>query len=288
MHYLGHIISEHGVETDPQKIQCVKEWPIPTCTEEMQQFLGLATYYRKFVKNFAQIAAPLYCLTEKKKTWIWNEESEVAFDTLKKKLTSAPILAFPDFTEPFILDADASSCGLGAALAQTIGGKEQVVAFASRTLTKAERRYCATRREMLALVWAIRHFRPYLYGTMFTVRTDHNSLKWLQNFRDPEGQLKANWHSGLKFLLNTSSPFTVEVHRPGSKHVNADALSRIPCKQCGLQEKLEETPVEAVMATEILPKNNSPENGSWATYMVIGGAAHIAQVAGSIVAWLPS
>ena len=142
-------------------------------------------------------------------------------------------------------------------LAQTIGGKEQVVAFASRTLTKAERRYCATRREMLALVWAIRHFRPYLYGTMFTVRTDHNSLKWLQNFRDPEGQL-ARW---LEVLAEYQ--FTVE-HRPGSKHVNADALSRIPCKQCGLQEKLEETPVEAVMVTEILPKNNSTENGSWA------------------------
>ena len=229
-----------------------------TCTEEMQQFLGLATYYRKFVKNFAQIAAPLYRLSEKKKTWIWNEESEVAFDTLKKKLTAAPILAFPDFMEPFILDADASSYGHGAVLAQTIGVKEQVVTFASRTLTKAERRYCATRHEMLALVWAIHHFRPYLYGKMFTVRTNHNSLKWLQSFRDPEGQL-ARW---LEILAEYQ--FTVE-HRPGSKHVNADALSRIPCKQCGLQEKLEETPVEAViMATEILPKNNSPEIWSWA------------------------
>ena len=103
-------------------------------------------------------------------------------------------------------------------LAQTIGGKEQVVAFASRTLTKAERRYCATRREMLALVWAIRHFRPYLYGKMFTVRTNHNSLKWLQSFRDPEGQL-AQW---LGILAEYQ--FTVE-HHPGSKHVNADALS---------------------------------------------------------------
>ena len=126
VHYLGHIISEHGVETDPQKIQCVKEWPIPTCTEDIQQFLGLATYYRKFVRNFAQIVAPLYRLSEKKKAWIWNEECEVAFDTLKKKLTSAPILAFPDFTEAFLLDADASSCGLGAVLAQSIGGKSKL------------------------------------------------------------------------------------------------------------------------------------------------------------------
>ena len=267
VHYLGHIISEHGVETDPQKVQCVKEWPIPTCTEDIQQFLGLATYYRKFVKNFAQIAAPLYRLSEKKKAWIWNEECEVAFDTSKKKLTSAPILAFPDFTEAFILDADASSCGLGAVLAQSTGGKEQVVAFASRTLTKAERRYCATRREMLALVWAIRHSRPYLYGKPFMVHTDHSSLKWLQSFKDPEGQL-AQW---LEILGEYQ--FTVE-HRPGNKHSNADALSRIPCKQCGWQEELEEPPVQAVvMATGILLQNNS--HLGLETYMVTRGAVHI-------------
>ena len=121
------------METNPQRIQYVKEWSIPTCTEEIKQFL--ATYYCKFVKHFAQVAAPLYRMSEKKKVWTWSEESEVAFNTLKKKLTFAPILAFPDFTEAFILDADASSCGLGAVLAQTIGGKEQAVAFASRTLT---------------------------------------------------------------------------------------------------------------------------------------------------------
>ena len=120
---------------------------------------------------------------------MWNKVCEVAFGTLKKKLTSASILAFPDFTEAFILDADASSYGLGAVLAQSTGGKEQVVAFASRTLTKAERRYCATRREILALVWAIHHFSQYLYGKPFMVRIDHSSLKWLQSFKDSEGQL---------------------------------------------------------------------------------------------------
>ena len=99
------------------------------------------------------------------------------FDTLRKKLTSVPILSFPDFMEAFILDADASSCGFGAVLAQSTGGKEQVVAFASRTLTKAEHRYCATRHKMVALVWATRHFRPYLYGNLFMVCTDHSSLK---------------------------------------------------------------------------------------------------------------
>ena len=246
VHYLGHIISEHGVATDPQKTHCVKQWPIPMCVAELRQFLGLATYYRKFVRNFAQVASPLYRLTERNKTWTWNEECEVAFCTLKERLTSAPILAFPNFTQPFILDADASTYGLGAVLAQTIDGKEQVVAYASRTLTKAERRYCATRREMLAMVWAVRYFRPYLYGRLFTARTDHNSLKWLQNFRDTEGQL-ARW---LEILAEYQ--FTVE-HRPGKRHGNADALSRTPCTQCGRQEEPGEDSVETITVADASP-----------------------------------
>ena len=142
-------------------------------------------------------------------------------------------------------------------LAQSTGGKEQVVAFASRTLTKAERRYCATRCEMLALVWAIRHFRPYLYGKPFMVCTDQFS-QVVESFKDPEGQL-ARW---LEILREYQ--FTVE-HRPGNKHSsNAHALSRIPCKQCGWQEELEEPPVQAVvMATEILLQNNSHEVWGW-------------------------
>ena len=137
-------------------------------------------------------------------------------------------------------------------LAQSTEGKKQVVAFASRTLTKTECRYCATSREMLALVWAIRHLRPYLYGKPFVVCTDHSFLKWLQSFKDPEGQL-ARW---LKILGEYQ--FTVE-HRPGNKHSNADALSSIPCRQCDWQKELE----AVVMATEILLQNNSHEVWGW-------------------------
>jgi len=252
VHYLGHIISECGIKTDPQKTHCIEEWPIPTCVEELRQFLGLATYYRKFVKNFAQVAAPLYRLTERNKVWTWAKECNRAFITLKEKLTSAPILAFPDFTKQFILDTDASAYGVGAVLTQSVEGQDRVVAYASRTLTKAERRYCVTRREMLALVWAVRHFRPYLYGKPFTVRTDHNSLKWLQSFRDPEGQL-ARW---LEVLAEYQ--FSVE-HRAGSKHGNADSLSRSPCTQCGRQESEE----EEVAATNLHAYNNH-QAGSWA------------------------
>ena len=217
VHYLGHILSEKGVQTDPKKTSCVQEWPIPTRIEELRPFLGLATYYRKFVKNFAKIAAPLHRLTEKQKPWAWTEECNRAFSTMKHSLTSAPTLAFPDFNHPFTLDVDASSLSLGAVLSQTIGGKE-LVAYANRMLTKAERHYCATHRELLALVWGSRHFRPYLYGRPFKARTDHNSLRWLQNFKEPEGQV-ARW-------LEILAEFQIEVeHRPGVKHGNADSLS---------------------------------------------------------------
>ncbi len=227
--YLGHIISERGVETDPEKTRCVQAWPTPTSCEELRRFMGFASYYRKFVRNFAQIAAPLHSLTEKSRAWCWSTRCEEAFATLKQRLTSAPILAFPHFDQEFILDTDASGEGLGAVLSQVLDGQEHVVAYGSRSLTKAERRYCATRRELLALVWSVRHFRTYLLGRPFLARTDHNALKWLFQFKDPEGQV-ARW---LEILAEFD--LTIQ-HPPGQKHCNADGLSRIPCNQCGQVE----------------------------------------------------
>ena len=160
VHYLGHVVSAKGVETGPKKVSCVWEWPIPTDVKELQQFLGLASYYRRFVKNFAHKARPLYRLTEKGRRWNWTDECGEAFLTLKHALISAPILAFPDFNHDFILDTDASTDGLGAVLSQHSEEGEKVIAYASRTLTKPERQYCTTRKEMLALVWGIRQFRP--------------------------------------------------------------------------------------------------------------------------------
>jgi hypothetical protein len=175
--YLGHIVSKQGIQTDPGKTENVTNWHAPNNVKELRQFLGLASYYRRFVKNFALIAAPLHRLTEKAKAWSWTPEYEQAFNALKERLTTAPILAFPQFDLEFTVDCDTSSEGLGAVLSQAHNGKEYVISYASRTLSKAERRYCATRKEMLALVWAVRQFRPYLYGKKFTVRTDHNTLK---------------------------------------------------------------------------------------------------------------
>ncbi len=176
-------------------------------------------------KKFSLIAAPLHRLTENTKAWSWTPECELAFNALKERLTTAPILGFPQFDLEFTVDCDTSSEGLGAVLSQAHDGKEYVISYASRTLSKAERRYCATRKEMLALVWTIRQFRPYLYGKKFTVRTDHNALKWLCSFHKPEGQV-AKWLESL-----AEYDFIVQ-HRPRTQHVNTDSLSRLPCKQC--------------------------------------------------------
>ena len=218
--YLGHIVSQEGVSPDPKKIEAVKNWPQPKSTSDVRQFLGLASYYRRFVTGFASVAAPLTRLLEKNCIFQWTPAAQHSFSILKHRLTSSPVLAFPDFQKEFILDTDASLTGIGAVLSQIEDGKERVVAYASRTLSKAERRYDVTRRELLAVVSFIHHFRYYLLGKRFTLRTDHEPLKWLFNVREPAGQL-ARWLERL-----AAYDFAI-VHRPGIRHSNADALSRL-------------------------------------------------------------
>ena len=217
--YLGHRVSREGVSTDPAKVEKVAHWPTPTSPQEVQQFLSLASYYRKFIQNFASIARPLQNLTEHGRTFMWTTECATSFAVLKQRLITAPILAFSDCSKPFLLDTYASHDGIGAVLSQVYEGTERVVAYASRSLTKAERKYCMTRKELLAVIVFIKQFRPYLLGQSFKLRTDHGSLTWLQNFKDPCGQL-ARW-------LEQLQEFNFEiVHRRGIKHQNADALSR--------------------------------------------------------------
>jgi hypothetical protein len=154
--FLGHVVSREGVTTDPQKTEVVNQWPVPTCVKEVQSFLGLANYYRRFVKDFATIASPLHKLTQKQSQFDWTEECQRSFEQLKTKLTSAPLLVFPNFTKKFILDTDASNSGIGAVLSQMDEqGCERVVAYASRVLSKPERNYCVTRKELLAAVYFI-------------------------------------------------------------------------------------------------------------------------------------
>ena len=251
--YLGHEVSPSGVAPDPNKISQVASWPVPQSVKDVQKFWGLASYYRWFVRDFATIAKPLHRLTEKNSTFEWSVECQEAFVTLRRCLCTAPVLAFPRFDQPFLLDTDASNSGIGGVLSQLDDeGVEHVVAFASRTLSKSERRYCVTRRELLAVVVFTQHFRPYLLGREFTLRTDHGSLSWLQSFREPEGQL-ARWLEKLQ-----EYNFRV-VHRPGKKHGNADALSRRPCDQCGRTDQ-EQQPVEVETLKLLSGEESTPSH----------------------------
>ena len=259
--YLGHIISRDGVATDPKKTERVSTWPTPSTRREVQQFLGLAGYYRRFVKDFALIAQPLHRLTERTNTFVWTNECQESFDKLRDCLCSTPILAYPNFQKPFILDTDASDVGIGAVLSQlNEDGRERVIAYGSRLLTKPEHQYCVTRRELLAVVTFTRQYRCYLMGRKFVLRTDNGSLTWLRNFREPEGQL-ARWLELLQEL-----DFDI-VHRRGSSHTNADALSRVPCRQCGREGHALPLPVEVAATTLEPPRSH------------IGGKVREAQLA---------
>ena len=245
--YLGHIVSENGIETDPAKVERVCAWPVPENATEVRSFFGLASYYRRFVPNFASVARPLNKLTEANVDFAWTSECQVSFDTIKKLLSTAPVFSYPDFTAEFILDTDASNHGIGAILSQMKDGIEHPVAFASRTLTKAEKNYCVTRKELLAVVEFTKHFRHYLQGPKFRIRTDHAPLRSILKAKEPEGQL-ARW---IEFL----SPFDYEIeYRAGQRHQNADAMSRRPCsdgcKWCKEWKKAEQM-ISVAVQTEV-------------------------------------
>ena len=182
--FLGHVVSADGVATDPSKVETVANWPTPSSKSEVRSFLGLASYYRKYIQGFAHVAYPLNRLTDKRAEFQWNEACQAAFDKLKVLLTQAPILAHPNEEGEFLLDTDASGVGIGAVLSQIQGGQEKVVAYSSKALSAAERNYCVTRKELWAVVYHVRHFRCYLYGRHFTIRTDHGSLRWLHRFKN--------------------------------------------------------------------------------------------------------
>ena len=221
--FLGHVISETGIATDPSKVQVVKDWPQPTKLTHVRSFLGFSGYYRRFIPDYAHIAAPLTMLTKKSTKFVWGTAQEEAFNRLKHLLSSAPVMAHPNPDEEFIVDTDASNVGIGGVLSQIVDGEERVVAYASRCLSQTQRNYCTTKRELLAVVvFVTQTFRHYLWGVKsFRLRTDHASLRWLVNFKNPEGVL-AHWISAL-------SEFNPVIeHRSGHRHGNADGLSRIP------------------------------------------------------------
>ena len=233
--YLGYTVSDQGISTDPEKIAAVKNWKTPHTLKELRSFLGFASYYRRFIRDFAKVAGPLHdlqnkCLHEMKANKrlhtpfhkMWSEEHREIFNKLKHLLTTAPVLGYADFTKPFILETDASNQGLGAVLSQEKNGMRYVVAYASRRLRPSERNmenYSSMKLELLALKWAVTEkFRSYLIGSEFEVYTDNNPLKYLQSAK--LGAVEQRWVSQL-----ASFNFKIN-YRPGKQNANADALSR--------------------------------------------------------------
>ena len=188
--YLGHVFSKHGVHVDPQKVEAVKSFPVPTKVKQIQSFLGLCNYYRKFVKDYSKIATSLTELTKKGVEFTWTPARDQAFNTLKEKIMNAPILAFPDFNSRFGITSDSSDYACGYYLSQyDKNGVEHVISYGGRSLSSQERKYSATEKELLGLISAIKHFRCYIAGREFTARTDHCSLQYLKNLKDPTGRL---------------------------------------------------------------------------------------------------
>ena len=231
--YLGHVVSSEGVAPDEKKVQSILNYPEPRNQKEVSSFLGLAGYYRKFVRAFADMAHPLTSLTRKDAEWKWGDEQKDAFNRIKCCLTSKPILRYPDFTRDFIVHTDASGYGIGAVLAQMqrppqsddSSGEtdevEVVIAYTSKHLDDRQCKWSTTEKEAFAIVHAIDVFKPYLYGSKFTVFTDHRPLEWLMSKNEPSGRL-ARW--ALKI-----QEFNIEIgYRAGKQNQNADTLSRIP------------------------------------------------------------
>ena len=216
--YLSHIIGNEGIQVDPKKVEVVENWPVPKTVKGVRSFLGFCNYYRRFVKDFAGIASPLFSLTKTKVPFIWNDECQTAFDRLRKELITAPVLEFPDYTGTFVLDTDASNTSLGAVLSNVINGEERPLVYASRVLSKTETNYSTTKREALAVVQAVKWFKPYIWGVKFVLRTDHSSLQWLFRQKEPDGMTFRMQQQLQEFDFNV-------VHRAGAKHGNADGLS---------------------------------------------------------------
>ena len=227
VHFLGHVISAKGILPDPAKTEKVRLYPCPLDATGVRRFLGLASYYRRFVPNFASVAAPLHALTKKDAVFQWTTECQGAFAKLKELLTTTPVLAYPMFGpgRSFILETDASMVGLGAILSQAQDdGTVHPVAYASRSVDKHEKNYGISELETLGLVWAVRYFRIYLLGHPCVVYTDHAACLSILNTARPSGKL-ARWALTIQEM-----DLTIK-HKPGKKNTNADALSRCPADE---------------------------------------------------------
>lgn len=222
VNYLGHVITPNGIKPNPDKIKAILDFPIPRTPKELKSFLGLLGYYRKFIQNFAQLTKPMTSRLKKdNKIDINNSEYKNCFELCKHLLTNNPILQYPNFEEPFVLTTDASNYAIGAVLSQGLIGSDLPVAYASRTLNEHEINYSTIEKELLAIVWATKYFRPYLYGRQFNIVTDHKPLQWLFSLKEPNSKL-------VRWRLRLEEYDYKITYKKGKLNSNADALSRPP------------------------------------------------------------
>lgn len=222
LRFLGFLVDERGLRTDPDKISAVLNYNVPTNTTQIRRLIGMVGYYRRFLKDFSSICSPITDLLKGRKkgqSIRWTPEADQAFSEIKRVLTTTPILASPDFTKPFIIMCDASNTGIGAVLYQEEDGLEHPIAFFSKTLNKCQRKYTTTEKELLAVVSAVEKFRCYIEGSFIKIESDHSSLIWLKNLKNPSPRV-ARWIVKLSMY-----DFEI-VHRKGANNNVADALSR--------------------------------------------------------------
>lgn len=243
--YLGHIISGNGIKADPKKIDCMVKFPKPTTLTEVQRFLGMCNYYRRYVQNFAKIAKPLHNLCRKDIPFIWNENCEIAFEQLKKLLTTSPILIFPNFGDTFIVTTDASDYAVGAVISQGNIPYDKPIQYFSKTLGPAQIKYSTIEKELLAIVWAIENFRHYLYGREFLVITDHKPLTYLFSAKNINNRLH-------RWKLTLMEYYFKVIHKNGIQNVVADALSRIRMNE----DEIDSNAMMAESIDEIMEKSN--------------------------------
>lgn len=219
MKYLGYVVDRNGLHVDPGKVKAMLELPVPKSVTEVRRIVGTFSWYRRFIPDFASTISPITSLLKKSRKFCWTPACEDAFKRIKELLISAPVLSCPDYSLPFVIQTDASGYGLGCVLTQPHPEGERVICYLSRSLTKQERNFSTTERECLSVLYAVEKLRPYIEMVPFTVITDHYSLVWLQNLKDPTGRL-ARWAVRLQ-----QYNFKI-IHRKGKEHVVPDTLSR--------------------------------------------------------------
>lgn len=219
--FLGHVVSAAGISMEQDKVKAIAEWPVPTSVSAVRSFLGLANYYRRFVRNFSAIASPLTALLQSDQKWCWEQSQADSFTALKAAISSAPVLTLPDESLPYVVTTDASGFAIGATLSQNQGNGLQPIAFLSHKLHKAECNYPVHEQELLAVILALKEWRHYLHGSKFQVQTDHQSLRYLKT----QPHLSSRQIRWSEFLQQFE--FDI-VYKPGHLNAAADALSRRP------------------------------------------------------------